>query len=485
MSEVIVSGNVAVTKAPAPPPTIKVEMPAPVAPTEQMPDRGEGADIRLKHVSDPIEGGEDGHGLREEIRRQKREADPIYAWDASAAMPEPGPSESWGKQLRRASESQYEARVSSLAADFEKVPGANAERARRAAEFMADPPPIKVVPVGDNGQPILPLLDDQPVRWQDDVSFFNMAEANRAMKNYRDAQDRQAQALADELTQRQEMIERQAIEQTQSQQAKVRQEQEAARSQQAQAVHASAAARAQQEAAALQQVRQMSLDEAALAARIQTHERQSLQKYPEALNWEAWERTRQTNPARAAEIQREATNSQNAVAHLAKMQQERQLREYALGQHQAQQAAVQRDEWSKQQDAAFERVLKGRHPQFDSDTGRAKLRRLANEYLQKELGLTPQQIHAEWQGGQLRSAAAQVMLADAVAHKAGRESMLDLNSKRAPVPPVQRPGTYRPAGAGALDRIADLERQLDNASGNQSVKIATKLTQAKREAGLL
>jgi hypothetical protein len=455
-------------------------MPPPIAPAETIPQ--DSGDIRLKRISDPIEAGEDGRGLREEIRRQKREPDPVYEWKADAAMPPPGEHESFSKQLRRASESQYEARLSTLAQDLQQVPGATPESARRAAEFMADPPPIPVTPVNDAGQPLPRLLDDQPVTEYE--SFRNLAEAKRAMKNYRDAEDKERLALAQELTRR-EAQETQAAEQAQVQQAQVKaQEQEAARAQQAQAAHVAAAARAQQEAAALQEVRRMSLQEADLAARIQRHEQQSLQKYPEALNWEAWERTRQTNPARAAEIEREATNNRNAVAHLAKMQQDRQLREHVIGQHQAQQATAQRAAWNEQQDAAFQNALASRHPQFASDEGRTKLQRLAREYLEKDLGLSKQQIDAEWSRGALRSAGAQMMLADAAVLKAGKESMLDLNSRRAPVPPVQRPGTYRPAGAGALDRIADLERQLANATGNQSVKIATKLFQARREAGL-
>jgi len=477
VTEVVVSGDTVVRKAPAP--TIPVQMEPPVAPAETIPQ--DSGDVRLHHISDPIEGGEDGRGLREEVRRQQREREaPITEWRADS-MPEAGSHESFGKQIRRASESMYNARLAATVSEFEKVPGATEESARRAAEFMAEAPPIKVVPVGDNGQPILPLLDDQPITELD--SFKNINEAKRAMANYRDAQDRAAQALADELT-RQEQLERQA-EQVQIQQAQVKaQEQEAARAQQAQAAHVAAAARAQQEAAALQEVRRMSLQEADLAARIERHERQSLQKYPEALNWEAWERTRQTNPARAAEIEREATNNRNAVAQLAKMQQDRQLREHVLGQHFTQQATAQREAWNTQQDEAYQRAVATRHPQFMSDQGRTKLQRLAREYLEKDLGLTKAQIDAEWRGGALRSAAAQLMLADAAVLKAGRESMRDLNSKRAPVPEVQRPGVDRPSGAAAMDRIADLERQLDNSTGKQSLRIATKLYQARREAGL-
>jgi hypothetical protein len=333
MSEVVISGNVAVTKAPAP---IKVDMPPPVAPAETIPQ--DSGDIRLKRISDPIESGEDGRGLREEVRRQQREADPIYEWKADAAMPEPGPSESWGKQLRRASESQYEARLSTLAQDLQQVPGATSESARRAAEFMADPPPIKVVPVSDAGQFLPPLLDDQPVSAEHE-GFRNMAEASRAMKNYRDLEDRQRQALADELTQRQAQ-EIQAAEQAQAQQAQVKaQEQEAARAQQAQAAHVAAAAQAQQQAAALQQVRQMSLNEAELAARIQRHDEWATRNFPELSNADALAHMAETNPARLQQLQQEHARNNAARAQLAKHQQERQVREYALGQHLAQQAA--------------------------------------------------------------------------------------------------------------------------------------------------
>jgi len=484
MTEVVISGDTVVRKEPAPPPTIRVDMPPPVAPPEQLPDRGEGADVRLKNIGgEPIEAGEDGRGLREEVRRQQRErADPIYEWKADAAMPPPGEHEAFSKQLRRASKSQYEARLSTLAQDLRQIPGATPESARRAAEFMADPPPIPVTPVSDAGQPLARLLDDQPVTEYE--SFRNLAEAKRAMRNYRDLEDRQRLELAAELTRVEQ--ETRVAEQVQAQQAAQAQaeQKEVERAQQAQAAHVAAATRAQQEAAALQQVRQMSLNEAQLAARIQQHEQQIFQRYPEVLDWQSWEHTQKTNPARAAEIQREGAKSQAAVAQFAKLQQDRQLREYALGQHQAQQAAAQRAAWNEQQDSAFQNALASRHPQFSSDTGRTKLQRLAREYLEKDLGLTKAQIDAEWSRGALRSAGAQMMLADAAVLKAGRDSMLDLNSKRAQIPQVQRPGVHRPAGAAALDQIHTLERQLENATGYQSLKLATKLHQLRREAGL-
>ena len=108
-------------------------MPPPLAPPEQLPDRGEGADVRLKNIGgELIEAGEDGRGLREAIRRQEREPDsPITEWRADS-MPEAGSHESWGKQIRRASESMYQARLAADAGLFNSC-ASPAESLPRAA----------------------------------------------------------------------------------------------------------------------------------------------------------------------------------------------------------------------------------------------------------------------------------------------------------------------------------------------------------------
>jgi hypothetical protein len=427
----------------------------------------------LKHVSDPIELGDDGAAFRKEIRRQKGEPDPITEWRADA-LPEAGEHESFGKQIRRASESMMNARLAATAKEFEQVPGATEESARRAAEFMADPPPIKVSVVNDAGQPLPPLLDDQPIGEME--SFRNLAEAKRAMSNYRDAQDRAAQALADELTRQAQ--ETQAAEQAQAQ-AQVEQ-QEAERARQVQAQAQAAAAEAQRQAQALNEVRSMSLSEAELTAQIQRHDQWAARNFPELQDANALHQMAQTNPARLQQLQQEHAKSNAARAQLIQIQQGRQVRESAIQQYQT----AQRAAWNEQQDTAFTKELARRHPQFASDEGRTKMQRLAREYLEKDLGLTKQQIDAEWKGGALRSASAQLMLADAVAHKAGKESLRDLNSKRAPVPEVQRPGVARPRGLENMDRIHALQQDLKNATGNQSLRIATRLQQEMRAAGL-
>src|SRR5262245_39667318 len=131
MTDVIISGDAAVRK-PAPPPTEVVEMPATVPSAgETLPERNP-EDVRLKHISDPITLSEDGRELR-----RKGEPDPIYEWRADAAMPEPGPSESHDKQIRRASQSMHQARLAALGEEFAKVPGATPESGRAAAEFVA------------------------------------------------------------------------------------------------------------------------------------------------------------------------------------------------------------------------------------------------------------------------------------------------------------------------------------------------------------
>jgi len=196
MTDVVISGNTAVRKAPAPPPTVEVQMEPPTVGPEQLPDGGEGADLRLARVSDPITLSEDGRELREEIRRQKREPDPIYEWKAGA-LPEAGEHESHAKQLRRASESMHSARIAALGETFAKAPGATPESGQAAAEFIVAAPATKVIPVGDNGQPIAPLRDDQPITELD--SFQNLAEAKRGMQNFRDAQERERVALLQSL----------------------------------------------------------------------------------------------------------------------------------------------------------------------------------------------------------------------------------------------------------------------------------------------
>jgi hypothetical protein len=449
-------------------------MPAPVAPAETIPQ--DSGDIRLKNVADPISIENDGEGLREEIRRQKRETDPIYEWDASAAMPEPGPSESWSKQLRRASKSQHEARLSSLAEDLRHVPGASSESARRAAEYMAAAPPIKVVPVSDAGKFLAPLLDDQPVSAEHE-GFRNLAEASRAMRNYRDLEDRQRQALADELTQRQEEETRQAELQAQ------------ARAQAQAAQQAKPAPQPQQPQPNPLHSQVRAVEQQLVAAdRQAAHEQAQIRQWAESV----YPPEVLQNPQARAELQRSDPNAhawlQAADNRFGQLQATRQqLRQVDTAQKiqvaevQQAQAAAWLEQRNAGQDAEFQRMLEAEMPQFAKGKAREELMTAAKRLMSSQ----PDVVADYHRGGPARSAGVQMQMAKAAAYDVLQRRSGELASKRAPIPPVQRPGVHRPAGAGALDRIADLERQLDNATGNQSVKLMTKLHQARREAGLV
>jgi len=102
----------------------------------------------------------------------------------------------------------------------------------------------------------------------------------------------------------------------------------------------------------------------------------------------------------------------------------------------------------------------------------------------KSTGLTQEQIDREWAAGRWRASEEQVLLSRLGREQLLREAKQRLNEHKR-VPPVQQPGMYRAAGAGAMDEVRSLERQLDGATGQRALQIARQLTQARREAGLL
>jgi len=149
----------------------------------------------------------------------------------------------------------------------------------------------------------------------------------------------------------------------------------------------------------------------------------------------------------------------------------------------ARQAQV--EQWSAAQDAAFGKYVQENRPEFASDAGQARMQKATREYLRRTTGLPDEEITRRWRAGQWRSLGEQRVLLDAVSHDLAKQSMRDLNSKRAYTPPAQ-PGVYTPRGADSEHSIADLERKMANASSvQQQLKWSTKLTQARRNAGLL
>jgi len=75
---VTISGDVA-TRTVAPPPSVKIEMPAPVAPVEQLPDRSEENVVLRRIEGEPIHLDESGDALRKEIRSRKEPGPPGHS----------------------------------------------------------------------------------------------------------------------------------------------------------------------------------------------------------------------------------------------------------------------------------------------------------------------------------------------------------------------------------------------------------------------
>ena len=206
MVDVIQSGDT-ITRPVSPPPTVQVELPAPVAPADEMLPQ-DGGDVVLKRISDPIDSGPDGSGLREAMRRE-REAEPLVAWSGKN-MPIPSEHESHSRQIKRASESMTLARRAAMADQLVKDTGGYVDPTTAAAAVDAtiDAPPTKVLPVADAGPDglpeyrINPLIDNQPIKEAD--SFRNLNEAARAVKNWRSEQERYQEQLIAEFASKQE-----------------------------------------------------------------------------------------------------------------------------------------------------------------------------------------------------------------------------------------------------------------------------------------
>jgi hypothetical protein len=70
-------------------------------------------------------------------------------------------------------------------------------------------------------------------------------------------------------------------------------------------------------------------------------------------------------------------------------------------------------------------------------------------------------------------------------HLDAQERAKNVASKRVHAHQPQAPGVYRPAGSAALDDVRALERQLGDArSDREALRLATRLTQARRAAGM-
>jgi hypothetical protein len=154
-------------------------------------------------------------------------------------------------------------------------------------------------------------------------------------------------------------------------------------------------------------------------------------------------------------------------------------------QQQQQQVQAATRAYIQQEDTKFHAHFEREFPQYASKAGRAEIRRGVQLALHKA-GVSEEEVSQLWRSGALRAVQTQMILARAGAWELAQERAAiareQLADKRAPIPPVQRPGVARPRGAGAEGDVRALSQQLENATGNAALRIATKLTQARRRA---
>lgn len=136
------------------------------------------------------------------------------------------------------------------------------------------------------------------------------------------------------------------------------------------------------------------------------------------------------------------------------------------------------NEYRKTEDAKFAEKA----PEM-SDAEKAKaLRENASKVL-RDIGFKDHEMSAAWEGKtgvSLRDHRVQLLIRDATLWREAQAKAKQ--ARQASVPPVQKPGTARPAGASQQAEIQTLKNQLDKASGVAALRIATKLHQLERAA---
>jgi hypothetical protein len=462
VSDVLISGDTAYR---APPNTIEVNLePAPAS--EQVKDAD---DVRLRRIEGPtIHVDETGSELREEIRRRREGTEePIVEWRAGDLDPA-GEHEGHHKQIKRASEALFNARQAATAKYFQQYPSVTEEQSHIAAEAVASMPPVKVVPVGDEGRPIQPLRDDQPITELD--SFRNMNEAKRGMSQYRDWVEREQTALLNDLMARE-----------QQQNAEVQAPLNAPTAPEP-APPSPPPEIERERAQVVEQQRRLAVQQ--YWQNLSNAEREAAQEAQDIRDWlpAAYAQDELRNPTLIADPQRRgwlatAVDKHNAL--LGQLQQSQQIRNAAVVQANQAQAA-RAAQFGKQADDQFNDWLAREHPQYASGRARQELMEVAKSVV------SPAIAESYKRGGEARSLEGQKLIAESAMWRLAQKRAREIPNKRAPVPPVQRPGVYRPAGADAEADVGRLQRELDNAPTQRAqLAIARKLTQAKRAAGQL
>jgi hypothetical protein len=209
---------------------------------------------------------------------------------------------------------------------------------------------------------------------------------------------------------------------------------------------------------------------------------------PEVRDRNALNETYARNPGRYQQLQQAQRDYQQRKAALTnefnRHYQSRTTREAQIAYaHQKEtEAAVQN--YNSQEDAKFQKWFKQTYPK-ESLSDVSKFTRQA----WVSAGVPDQRINELWRSGALRGVEVQQVLAKAGLYEMQQAQQQqrrnEIETKKATLPQVLKPGVFRPRGADHDSDIYRLQRELEEASGEKALKLAARLTKARRSAGKL
>lgn len=150
----------------------------------------------------------------------------------------------------------------------------------------------------------------------------------------------------------------------------------------------------------------------------------------------------------------------------------------AVQQRQARDIADQWEKFSREQDSAFESAVVEM-----ADSKKAESVRRAAKNTLSDLGFKDEELGALWQGKagiSLRDARVQQLVYEAAKWREAQAKAKEVRAK--PLPPVQKPGSVRPAGASEADQIQSLQKKLETSSGRAALQVAAQLQALQRKA---
>jgi hypothetical protein len=230
----------------------------------------------------------------------------------------------------------------------------------------------------------------------------------------------------------------------------------------------------------------LSAAEKQAADNIEGWARWARQNFPELQSAEAVNRVAQTDPRRFEQLKQAAAKVEQQVngwsQRYAQAAQQRTAHEQQLHQQANAHVRAVYQNYSKQQDELFSKAA----PEMRDTRQAYELREAVRKSL-RDVGFNDAELQEAWDGHSgvpLRDARVQQVLRKAALYDRMHANAKNIANNRAGIPPVQQPGTYRPAGAGAEENVRALERQLEIATGNKALRLAAQLTRARRAAGM-